>query len=449
MKQAAIRYSYFDHSPSTWLRDLERFRSRGIERIQIYVPWSVHEAQQGAVDISRHPRLRLEKFFSYVGQSDLKLDLVVGFCGGAPVLPEWVFRAYPKGSLVSRGSVTAEKSTLDTIQLPSIVQPGLLQSFCRFLEHLYPLFALHQTPHGPIRRISFDLGVYSGDLFAHLHRAFVHSLERRYGGDIALLNLAYQTHFPNFETAIHRQGLRTLLQKRPWLFAFDYKWCRQQLTQPVYMMVFDALGLDPSEGSGGDANFTSVPSSDSWSVVADPIPVELDGANGEPYPFLPEGLVSSDSIAAYRVVGFFQQQTQAASIPWTWFRNEGGTLYPSRNRIVLSGKYLSSPHSEMLRQTHRRGGIVYFPLGLAQYDENLKRIVWSDSDRSRDIESPNGSKFRVLSIGSGYLVVPTENRSFADLTRSLKEMSFLENALAPVAAKIDQEVSNGQPTHPD
>ena len=71
-------------------------------------------------------------------------------------------------------------------------------------------------------------------------RGYGEQLGLRYQ-DIETFNFRYNTAFKNLTSAASKQGIRALQDKRAWLAAFDYKWCRRRMLSALREEVLQAI----------------------------------------------------------------------------------------------------------------------------------------------------------------------------------------------------------------
>src|SRR5699024_887773 len=61
---------YFRHLPEYWPRILRSYRAAGLNSVQLYVPWNMHEDTPGHFDF-QSPGLNLDKLLELVKQEDM------------------------------------------------------------------------------------------------------------------------------------------------------------------------------------------------------------------------------------------------------------------------------------------------------------------------------------------------------------------------------------------
>lgn len=375
-------YCYFKKSPASWMRDLERRKAAGDRSVHIAIPWGEHEDFRGVFDFHKHPRLRLEKFICAVQQAGLKLTADIGFFSGLYSVPGWCDSVFVGDGMVPAASRFGLRKGLSVSLVPSLRQTDFREAFVRFASELGPLLSLYRGSDGPLESLHFHPGWYALESNLHLHPDFVHHLSYRYSENVAIFNLAYQTHFMSFESALHKTGIRTLLSKRPWLFAFDYKWCRRRMLEDVRLEIEATVGF-PVPFRWETPSYAG--SSGNWSILADTVPVETIGSDAA-FPFAPAGQIEPSAISAYRMIEFARSEARRRGFSWQALGSEGPSYRPATpGVIVLAGKYFSSVHHSCLSEWISAGGTAYFPWGLPQYFENLHRIAWSEATKEPEI----------------------------------------------------------------
>ncbi len=92
-------FFYYRIQRHEWARLLERYRSIGINAIEIYIPWNWHEPKEGELDFDGHtnPRRDLRGLLALIAQKKLKLIARPG----PEILNEWRHGGYP-GWLLER-----------------------------------------------------------------------------------------------------------------------------------------------------------------------------------------------------------------------------------------------------------------------------------------------------------------------------------------------------------
>jgi hypothetical protein len=86
-------FFYYRIQRHEWARLLERYRSIGINTIEIYIPWNWHEPKEGELDFDGHtnPRRDLRGLLALIAQKKLKLIARPG----PEILNEWRHGGYP------------------------------------------------------------------------------------------------------------------------------------------------------------------------------------------------------------------------------------------------------------------------------------------------------------------------------------------------------------------
>ena len=92
-------FFYYRIPRDQWEPLLERYRSVGINTIDIYIPWNWHEPREGALDFDGHtnPRRNLRALLGLIAQKGFKLIARPG----PEILNEWRYGGYP-GWLLER-----------------------------------------------------------------------------------------------------------------------------------------------------------------------------------------------------------------------------------------------------------------------------------------------------------------------------------------------------------
>jgi hypothetical protein len=92
-------FFYYRTPRDQWEQLLERYRSLGINTIDIYIPWNWHEPKEGDLDFDGHtnPRRNLRALLALIAQKGFKLIARPG----PEILNEWRYGGYP-GWLLER-----------------------------------------------------------------------------------------------------------------------------------------------------------------------------------------------------------------------------------------------------------------------------------------------------------------------------------------------------------
>ncbi len=106
-------FFYYRIPRDLWSVSLDRYRSLGINTIDIYIPWNWHEPSEGAFDFDGHtnPRRNLRALLKLIAEKNLRLIARPG----PLILNEWRWGGYPGWLLQRPESETSNK--MDDIDL--------------------------------------------------------------------------------------------------------------------------------------------------------------------------------------------------------------------------------------------------------------------------------------------------------------------------------------------
>lgn len=81
---------YFRIVPQYWRQTLQRFKAAGLNTVQLYVPWNLHEDTPGAFDFES-PAIHLAAFLEEIKQADMFAIVRPG----PYICAEWEFGGFP------------------------------------------------------------------------------------------------------------------------------------------------------------------------------------------------------------------------------------------------------------------------------------------------------------------------------------------------------------------
>ena len=374
MADSALRSTEFQYReiPATqWASRLAALKESGIDEVCSFVPWGTHESVQGIVDFSKVSKLRLERFLSLAHAAGITVRLQLGFPAVRESIPDWALSMGEISALVPAGIWRAGAQDLSLTRVPSLHDDGFFLDFLEFVSDVFALVSLYRFPEGPLVGVHIDWGIYRADLGATAAAQYPTFLQERYPQS-GLINIRYGATFRDYATATSAQGTRVLLEKRAWLAAFDYKYCRERLLQdraetllalPTAAPLADLISFDPPPVAF---------EKDAWTVAVDPTLLEVVGE--QVYPFTPLGFVHPQATAIFRLWEHLRDQARGTS-PRVILLTPDLT-YPADRLTVVAGKFLELKTARRLREWAEAGARIAFPLGLPQYDENLTAMDW-------------------------------------------------------------------------
>jgi hypothetical protein len=399
----SVAFHYWEDSAANWPHRLMGLKTRGIDEIHTFIPWGLHESVQGIRDFSKASKLRLEKFLGLAHQTGLTVRVCVGFPSRRESLPAWSLGLGENSAIVPAALWRAGAEDLAVARLPSLHDEHFFGPFLEYVSDVFALLSLYRFPEGPVVGVNVDWGVYRNDLGATALPVYASFLQERYP-QASLINLRYHCTFRDFTTATSSQGTRVLLDKRPWLAAYDYKFCRDRMLEERAQGILalrageplhDLLSFEP-EGA------PSSPKDSPWAVVMDPVLLEGD-AGTRAYPFTPLGLVNPQAASVFRLWEYLRGQAEATEVPLRTLAPSDAS--PAPVVTVVAGRFLGQSLVRTLRQWAEAGAVLYFPFGLPQYDENLATLEWKPG-MSRLAGKPTLGKQLRVSLGEGLLCFP-------------------------------------------
>lgn len=209
-------FHYFRVPPEDWARRMKLFREAGGNCIATYVPWIVHEPEEGNIVFGDQPKRDLAAFLETAQSEGLMVVLRPGpyqyselVNGG---LPRWLIDNYPEiGGITQQGRRMKEDHV-------SYLHPLFLEKARRY----YRAFAEVVKPYmasngGPVCMLQVDneMGLHIGkDTFDCNAEAmgfgredglYPKWLKERFG-DIATMNASYGTTFASFADVLPPDG---------------------------------------------------------------------------------------------------------------------------------------------------------------------------------------------------------------------------------------------------
>ncbi len=399
----SVAFNYWEDSAAGWQTHLLALKQKGIDEIHTFIPWGVHESVQGIRDFSKASKLRLEKFLGHAHQAGLTVRATVGFPARKESLPAWTLGLGEASALVPAALWRQGADDLSVTRLPSLHDEHFFGPFLEFVSDVFALLSLYRFPEGPLVGVSVDWGVYEQDLGVSAIPLYASFLQERYP-QAGLINIRYHCTFRDFATATSAQGTRVLLDKRPWLLGYDYKFCRERMLEERAQGILALRAGEPLLdllSFGKDAPVR--PQVDApWTVVMDPVLLEGDPTE-RAYPFAPLGLMNPQASSVFRLWEYLHSQSQLAGVPLSAL--QAGELAPARIVTVVAGRFLGQALVRTLKEWAQAGAILFFPFGLPQYDENLSTVEWK-AGLSRLAPKPGVGKQVRVPLGEGLLCYP-------------------------------------------
>ncbi len=379
-------------SPQNWTNVLNKIKQNGNLHIKSSIYWGVHEQLMGIRDFSKSPVLKLEKYFNLIQNLGLTLELFVPLSISSHSFPSWTFEQNSP-SLV--GSFLLGKTELTLYEIPSLYNFRILSGFIDFLKELGEICSLYIYPDGPIKSINIDLRAFKIDLNAVISKDFSSFLNERYK-NIEEFNSIYGTYFKSFNDVSTSSGLKLILNRRPWLATFDYRFCRERMYKKLVETVLNGIS---------NKNFIKVvEESFEKSAIYGKSSYFFDGIfidsfNNYYFPCIPCGYYTETSIVTYRCWESGLSKTNKFSL----LNTEDMTLPDSKMIFVSCGPYFYSKNMEIIKDYIKRGGWAFFSNGLPLYDEKMQLFTWPLA-KTKSIMFQDKFKIDCFRLGEGLVL---------------------------------------------
>lgn len=366
---------FFDYSNtptgdwSAQLLELNRISPQGV---YVRVFWGEHESLQGFRDFHTKSRLKIEKLCSLTQSLQIPLNIRFGFTEDLRSFPIWTRSLNPQASV----PVQIEQEVINPwefVRVPSFRNDFVRRGFIDFLSEALSLLALYQSPEGSIRSIVFDFGILNADSSPMDSSLIETELSQRYGS-IERVNALFQTSFNSFQSLSKPTGLKTLLQKRPWIACWDYKFLKKKsfnIWEDEIKKVFQQNKVPWNcsfSSMGHDQEINCV-------VIEDTF-LEADKESNLFSPLIIQGELDPNVLGAYRVAEMLKIEAaiQSGQI-WglsSWVPSENNRLC-----VVICSKFIPRKAYSILQKFIEAGGKVVFPFGTPKWDENMENLQWT------------------------------------------------------------------------
>lgn len=353
------------------LKELNRTAPCGVI-VRIF--WGDHETIQGVRDFHSKPRLKLEKVCSLAHSLQIPLHFRFGFNAENRSFPGWT-RELSLQALVPLTTDDELIGQWEFLRVPSFRNEEVRKGFIDFMAEALSLLSLHRAPEGSLQSVSFDWGILRSDS-CQMDPAFIErELTSRYGS-IEKLNSLFQTNFNGFQSVSKVTGLKTILNKRPWLACWEYKTLKEKsfhFWEEEIKKIFEQSGF-PWPASWGDIYSPS----DVNSIVLDDTFLELSADQSGCNPLLVQGEMDSNALRVFRIAEMLKIEAVARGekISWlsSWVPSE-----KSKVCVVVCSKFISQKAYSTLNGFIESGGKVYFPFGAPNWDENMESLQWKST----------------------------------------------------------------------
>ena len=315
-------FEYWDEAPHDWQRLLQAKADLGDTVITIPILWGVHETSLGIRDFSKQSKLRIEKLLAVAQSVGLSVRVVLGFPAHPLTFPSWAIDEGQR-DIIPKTVWEDEPPYFSSVSLPSPKAPRLKEGFYSFFEEVGSILSLYVAPGGPISEVHVSLLPLLFSQSISGESGYSKCLEKRYP-DVKVFNKRFQTNYNNLNAVATKAGAKLIESKRPWLFAYDYRWSRFRLAEE-YLTGLLALKT-------------------------------------------PEGLQSL-ILASLKMENLNAQENKKAAVCFesTLIQcDESSGISP----FMAEGVSLSG--ANYLIEQLKNGSLLFFPFGVPQFDENLE-----------------------------------------------------------------------------
>lgn len=332
----------------------------------------------------------------------IQLEISLGFPPVTNAFPSWVNVEASK-TQVPFGAVHGAGPTFMLSEIPSFDDLKVQEGFSDFLSEVFAILSLYRNPEGPVTAINIDLSLYEYALSASRSDSFAQMLKLRYG-EISSLNLIYGAHFRDFNSAAGETALRNLLEKRPWLYAYDYKWCRTQLLQRYLRKIMEAPFSIPVLSLIAESSERAVaPQALSEKRVLFDGTQLNEGVLGT-FPFAPSGFTCQSFSLGFELYLAMKEHCANQGESFELISMNDAMDFETGHISIVCGKFLPRRHWKPLLSAIEKGSKISFLLDVPQYDESMERFeikARGDFDLRSSLQENNGSLTPFLSFVSG------------------------------------------------
>ncbi len=396
--EPTARFDFALEFPQNWQECLQKIKKDGFTAVSSNVYWGLHESSIGIRDFSKSSKLKVEKFLQVAATVGLKVDLVFGFMPSQHTFPDWLKARACSKALVPAMVWDGISGPYFLNEVPSLENGEVSSAFLSFVEEAMTFLPLYLEPEGALRNVFFDAGIYHYNQSITEDGSFNRWLEDQYGA-IANLNGKYQTAFNSFSNAGSKTGFRVMLDKRPWLAAYDYKSARNAYLQSFNKKIKSLSSEVPIQIKD---SVQAIPETTSWNVAFDSVFVE---ATSELFPFSPEALVLPQSVMGFRFLQSIRESFSGWSFsPLPLWKTESSNK--KNNSVIINGKYLSSAGTDWIKASLSAGSDLLFPFGLPQFNEEMKLNKLTEHVQKETVQVSPNRRLQIYRYDSGKLIVP-------------------------------------------
>jgi len=194
-----------------WEDVLDCVKEMGFRIVETYIPWSVHEYEEGKYDFGDVvPEKDLDCFLSVCEQKGLKILVRPGPHINAEMtdfgFPEWILGDDEIQARSPMGTGVVYPFVAGPFPIPSYASKKLFQKFTVYFERILPILKKHDYPDGGIIGIQADNemcyffrdSAYTLDYCGDAIRQYRDMLSMKYKG-IAQLNKVYHSTYSGYD----------------------------------------------------------------------------------------------------------------------------------------------------------------------------------------------------------------------------------------------------------
>ena len=353
-----------------WPAHLERFVSQPRKSFSIHIAWGEHEKIKGVRDFHSKPRLKIEKIFNLAQSLGLAIDITFGFNSDLNSFPEWVWALSGKSQIPFFQDSKPSRWRLH--QIPALKSVELREGFLAFFEEALSVIKLHSEPGGSVRSVTFDWGVFKWESPELDSRLISNRLMNRYKTP-ERLNLIFQTHFRDFESAATPMGFKTLFKKRPWLSCWDYKALRDEVLlqweHPIQQKISE-IGFKAPMSLPQSSEV-----SNSYATVVDDTFLNFPSSAHRVYPLLFQGELDPFLVRGFQLAEALQDKAKDNNEKIEPLSSWQPCASLKACSLFCQG-FLPRKTFNQLQEFLARGGRTFFPLGLPKWDESMESLAW-------------------------------------------------------------------------
>ncbi|MFM8314366.1 MAG: hypothetical protein ACKOA8_08785 [Deltaproteobacteria bacterium] len=281
------------------------------------------------------------------------------------------------------------------------------------MDDLIPILSLYIAPEGPITKLVLDLGPLEFSQSLITAPEYVEHLESRYCS-LDEFNRRFQTHFKNLSALTTQSGSKIADGKRPWLFAHDYQWCRQQIVENylqeiVTKKIPDRVRSVLVKTAGSTKVSSSVQSK--LGICFESTLIQVGNSNSLS-PLMIGSQISSSAVQAFQWASSCFDLCKIRPVDFTFSHLLSPQSFGDHPcGLVITGKYMQNKQAAMLGEWVNQGKHLFFPMGVPQFDENLESFDFN-AVGNRTVVKFHGIDWFKVSKSGGFFYCPVQTSVF-------------------------------------